>query len=57
MNWRATITKPTEVGYFQSASADFVEVAQHFNAGRDFNGQKFVLSFLILSLTLLIARQ
>ncbi|MFA0749709.1 MAG: hypothetical protein SLRJCFUN_000112 [Candidatus Fervidibacter sp.] len=31
---RAMLTKPTEGGYFQSASADFVSIAQHFNAGR-----------------------
>jgi len=34
MNWRAMTTKPTKAGYFQSASADFVRVAQHFNAGQ-----------------------
>ncbi|MFA0750159.1 MAG: hypothetical protein SLRJCFUN_000562 [Candidatus Fervidibacter sp.] len=35
INWRATLTKPTEVGYFQSVSTDFVLVAQHFNAGQE----------------------
>ena len=34
MNWWATSTKPAKAGCFQSASADFVKVAQHFNAGQ-----------------------